>query len=104
MAKFQPGDPKPEGSGRRKGTPNKATVLRLELAAALEAAGFDPATEWVNAVRSQDLDTARAIMDAWAYLYAKKAPKADGTAPQVGDEPLTTEQLKGLVKIARGGA
>jgi hypothetical protein len=102
VAKFQPGHPKPEGSGRKKGTLNKATVLRQELIDALEAAEFDPATEWVNAIRAQDLDTARAIMDAWAYLYAKKAPRPDGLAPQVGDEPLTTEQLKGLVQIARG--
>lgn len=104
MAKFQPGQPKPENSGRKKGTQNKATQLRQELIESLEIAEFDPATEWVNAIRANDLDTARAIMDAWGYLYAKKAPKAEGGAgPQLGDETLTTEQLKGLVRIARGG-
>lgn len=102
MPAFKPGDKKPEGSGIKKGGLHKKTVIRRELAEEFEAKGFSPAERLADAMLSRDFELAKVLLDILPYLYAKRAPKMDGAVAAVVEEPLTQDQLKGLVQIARG--
>ncbi len=53
MARFTKGTPKPAGSGRKKGTPNKLTLVKAE--ATMLAMNFNPTEHLINLIRSGTL-------------------------------------------------
>lgn len=51
---FRKGEPRPANAGRRKGTPNKATVRKREMRAAIQASGKDPMTFFAEVLSNPD--------------------------------------------------
>jgi hypothetical protein len=70
MSRFQTGQVKPEGSGRKKGTPNKKT---LDLAEKLRAEGLDPVLELIKLLPLlEPQQKANVLLDLMTYLYPKR--------------------------------
>lgn len=71
MPKTMKGDPKPEGSGRKKGTPNRKTE---DLMAKCEAKGidvFEALLEYVTEPSTMELRLS-ALKELCQYLYPKR--------------------------------
>lgn len=67
MGQFQSGQPKPSGSGRKRGSKNKKS---LELEAAFSCAGLDVPSRLVELLPSLSPDRqADILLDLMAYLY-----------------------------------
>src|SRR4051812_48532875 len=70
MGQFQPGQLKPFGSGRKKGTANKKT---LALEEALASHGIDPIGQLAAALPQLSPDRrAEVLLDLVSYLYPKR--------------------------------
>jgi hypothetical protein len=91
---FQPGDKKPENSGRKPGTPNKRNQEIRDYA---ESKGVSPAFFLIDILCGERIDIAKEPIDKddykWAidtlmpYMYAKRKP-ADADGDDKGD-PIT---------------
>ena len=71
-----PRRPKPPGSGRKKGTPNKATLAHRTAVAALKASGKDPITFFSDLLRNESapLDLRfQAAKELAPYVHPKLA-------------------------------
>lgn len=69
MAKFEAGQSKPEGSGRKKGTSNLKTLILRET---LERVGFDIVQELKTLYPSLDAQTkAKVLLAFLPYLFPK---------------------------------
>lgn len=79
---FEPGNPKPEKAGRRKGVANKRT---RELISILDAAGYCPVADLIEtaAIARQEYDRAAEIFDAIQEKRCdyKLVPLSESTAP-----------------------
>lgn len=112
MAKFKPGDKKPPNSGRKKGTPNKATQTFRE---ALDVLNFNVAKSTVDLY--YDMETppdikfkCLSLLAQYAYFMPKNPLDAGDKAsddPGDGDEDdLSNEQITRALdkKKAKAGA
>lgn len=127
---FKPGDPRPPNAGRKKGTLNRNTQLLFDKAEELgvdpfevvllfakgdwKSLGYKSASRLISAKGGDviEVDTISPEMRlsaaerACSYLYPK--PKAvtlsneDGSPIFPSAQPLTFEQQRELLKIARG--
>lgn len=52
--RFQPGQPRPPGAGRRKGSLNKKTKARKEQIEQIKASGSDPITFFADLLKNPD--------------------------------------------------
>ncbi|NDC23788.1 MAG: hypothetical protein EB120_05030 [Proteobacteria bacterium] len=69
MAKYQSGQSKPEGSGRKKGTSNLKTLILREC---LDQVGFDIVQELKNLYPDLDTQTkAKVLLAFLPYLFPK---------------------------------
>jgi hypothetical protein len=98
---FVKGQPKPAGSGRRAGVPNKAKYKRV--AEILAEAGISPAGEIIDCIQLMDepKDRAKAWADLLAYCEAK--PKAREDDPNAEPDPDEFKELSSgdLLKIVK---
>lgn len=69
---FEKGMPRPPGAGRKKGTPNKSTVLRIDEA--LLAEGIEPVSEILKILQSGSLKPVAEVR-IWLKLMAFIYPK-----------------------------
>lgn len=104
---FPKGHPKPPGSGRVKGTPNKARLKRV--AEILAEAGMSPAAEIIDCIALMDepKDRAKAWGDLLSYCEAKpKAVEPDkgGDNSGLDLEGVPSADLLKLVKEQTGGS
>jgi hypothetical protein len=84
MARFQAGQGKPLGSGRRKGTVNKKT---LALDEALASHGIDPIAQLAEALPQLSADRrVEALLDLMSYLYPKRKA-VEVTGVEAASEP-----------------
>jgi len=84
MAQFQPGQAKPLGSGRRKGTPNKNTLTLLE---ALQANGIDPANQLCKLLpKLKPNERAHVLLQLMSFIYPKR--KAIDINPVEDNAPI----------------
>jgi hypothetical protein len=100
--KFQPGNPKPANSGRKKGTPNNKRLKTVSQA--LADSGLEPVIEIVKLLQHGDMkDKDRA--DLWVDLlsYCQAKPKEiEDPGDDVGDEnPLDGLTTADLLKLVR---
>jgi hypothetical protein len=87
MARFQTGHPKPPGSGRKRGTPNKKT---LGLQESLEAHGLNLIGQLVNLLPDLHIDKqADVLLELMAYVYPRrKSVEVSGMNEAALSEPL----------------
>lgn len=100
---FQPGQPKPAGSGRKPGTPNRATQQLREI---LEAEGLDPAKKLAQLLPSLEPEKqADVCLALLKYLYPTRL-QATVANPDGSDlfqaKPMTKEDMLQLLQAARG--
>lgn len=99
---FQPGQPRPLGSGRKPGTPNKTTTHLKEL---LEAKGFDTIdrliAEWPHIDPNKRVDICMGLLK---FLYPTKlsatVSNQDGSA--LFPRPLSHEQIAERLDLLKG--
>jgi hypothetical protein len=94
LSKFQKGQPKPQGSGRKAGTPNKKTELLLDI---FEAKEYCPAEKAIELLISGKIDPEKEL-DAHLKLMEFKFPKrkaVEHSGPN--DGPLETETYEQYV-------
>lgn len=68
MARYEPGQPKPPGSGRKKGTPNKATLALRER---LAAHGCDFEEELAKAIMAKDYAMVQVLQSLLPFIQPK---------------------------------
>lgn len=85
MAQFEPGSPKPAGSGRRKGTPNTRTLHLME---ALESIDFNVPERLIRLLPELAADKqAEILVELMGYLFPKrKATELSLTVPAPVEE------------------
>lgn len=95
---FVPGQPKPANSGRRKGTPNKKTVLRVSDV--LAEKGINPTEKILELLpKLKESEQIHVWFELLSYLEPKPAPeKKDEDDPGDAGEDLTTEQILDMVR------
>ncbi len=90
---FKPGDPKPPGSGRIKGTKNRATVLKAtEVMAAL---GFNPTEFLVKLANSENLADDLKVkigLELQGYVQPKPKEEAAEILPSSPEDTLPNDQ------------
>ena len=71
MGKFKKGDKKPEGSGRKKGTPNR---LNMGVSEALEEKGIDCVDELLKIAQNSDKDDIKMAVykELLKYIYPQR--------------------------------
>ena len=71
--KFKPGDPRPQGAGRAKGTPNKTTAKAREAIAAFVDGNAHKLIGWLEKIEQEE--GARVAFDSFAKLLEYHIPK-----------------------------
>ncbi len=96
---FEPGKPKPENSGRQKGTPNKKTTALIEL---LDTLNVEPVRDLMALMPELNpKEKADVLRDLIGYIYPKrKAVEFEGEPPPVNLN-LSIEELRELARAAR---
>lgn len=90
MGQFQKGVPRPAGAGRKKGTPNKKTLARVD--SYLIEQGINPVQRAIEAIKFLDpKDEFRAWMDIIAYCQAKPKELPDDRHDDESDEELLSQ-------------
>lgn len=81
---FRPGQPKPPGSGKKKGTKNKKTLRLRDL---LEDRAVDFEGELAKAVLAKDVEMIKALKDLLPYLQPRiKEQAEEGPQPSVPED------------------
>lgn len=100
--KFEKGQPKPESSGRKKGTPNKKKIVKV--ADLLAEQNINPAEKILNIIPTLDPeDQVKAWLDLLSYCEAKpkdQGPDGDGDDDNDPDE-LDEVPLDNILEIYR---
>lgn len=93
MAKFQHGQDKPTGSGRKRGTPNKRSQLLIE---SLESFDFSVPEQLISLLPQLDpAKQADVLIDLMSYLYPKrKAVEQTLVETRPDFDRMSTDQLK----------
>lgn len=97
---FQRGEPRPPGSGRKKGQKNKRPTLK-SLQAAICDAGFDTGQELVTLYREAEDEVTRLkvielVLKYTQPLPAKPTVEPDESAQEFGRE-YTDEELEAII-------
>lgn len=97
MAKFQNGGHKPATSGRKKGTPNKRTLLLSET---LENLKLDvPARLNELLPKLSNEKQADILLELMSYLYPKRKPlEGDGSLPTSTETIVSVQSIKALIQ------
>ena len=69
---FKPGDPKPPGSGRKKGVKNKS---KTGLAKSLKAKGADIEVALAKAIREGNLEMIKTLTALLPYVFPRLSPQ-----------------------------
>jgi hypothetical protein len=85
---FRPGQPKPPGSGKKKGTKNKKTLRLRDL---LEDRAVDFEGELAKAVLAKDVEMIKALKDLLPYLQPRIKEQEEPAKPEV--EPDDSDDL-----------
>lgn len=102
---FKPGAPRPPGSGRKKGTPNKDTQKLVEVLRELNVNPVRAVCELMPKLEyAKQADVYLKLME---YIYPKR--RAEDAAGDPGDAPIagaavvfTLEETQALISAARG--
>lgn len=105
--KFQKGQPKLPGSGRKKGTPNKRRISKV--GEVLAEHDMNPASEIIKEIALMDepKDRANAWIDLLAYCEAKPKTVEENDDDDFNPEDfkdISTEELLRIVKSSKGPA
>lgn len=93
---FRKGDPKPPGSGRKKGTSNKATVLRVD--AFFIENNIDPLQKLMELIPTLRGDMqAKVWLELYSYCHSK--PKAEGDSQQTLPDDLRTITAEDIERL-----
>lgn len=102
---FKPGDPKPPGSGRKKGTKNKASIPKaVEVMASM---GFNPTRYLIDLASKQDLADDLKVkigLELQGYVQPKAKegqPDADETSDSNEPTEIPSEELAELINLSR---
>lgn len=98
---YPKGKNRPEGAGRRKGTPNKKTQVLSEIC---EQEGIDPFRALLNMAAKNSDDQIRlgALKEICQYLYPKRKALEHSGAIENPYMSKTFEELKAEVKAVLG--
>jgi hypothetical protein len=97
---FQKGQPRPPTAGRKKGTPNKATLLKVEEVLAQK--GINPVEEILALIPDlPPVAQAKTWLELLQYTQAKK--REDIVIQAEASPRLTAEQLAALKLVAKAG-
>lgn len=88
MAKFQPGNPKPPGSGKKKGQPNKATKDVREAIARFAQSTVEDFARWVA-----EIDDPAKRCDIYLKAIEYHIPKLSRAEVTGGDGGALTVQV-----------
>lgn len=97
--KFEAGMPRPEGAGRKKGTPNKKTATFNEL---LEALNIEPVSELVALKdKLSSKEWADVLRDLISYIYPKRKAIEHEVEVSTDSRTLTDDQLQAMTLLIR---
>jgi hypothetical protein len=104
--RFEKGHPKPQTSGRKKGTPNKKKILKV--ADVLADQNIDPTKKILNIIPTlEPEDQVKAWLDLLSYCQAKpKDSEPDGDDDNDPDEldEVPTDNILEIYRKAKGTA
>jgi len=97
MSKFQKGDRRPSASGRKKGTPNKRTLL---LSESLENLKLDVPTRLNELLPLLSNEKqADVLLELMGYLYPKRKPlEGDGSTAVATETTVSVQSIKALIQ------
>jgi hypothetical protein len=97
MGKFQNGSQKPAASGRKKGTPNKKTLVLSET---LETLKLDVPTRLNELLPLLSYEKqADVLLELMSYLYPKRKPlEADGSVAVSTETTVSVQSIKALIQ------
>lgn len=97
MSKFQKGTPKPATSGRKKGTPNKKTLI---LSESLENLKLDVPARLNELLPLLPYEKqADVLLELMSYLYPKRKPlEGDGSAVATTETKVSVQSIKALIQ------
>lgn len=97
MGKFERGNKKPVASGRKKGTPNKKTLI---LSESLEALKLDIPARLNELLPKLSYEKqADVLLELLGYIYPKRKPlEDDGNKSQITETSVSVQSIKALIQ------
>lgn len=97
MSKFQRGSQRPAASGRKKGTPNKKTLVLSESLDALKLdipARLNELLPLLTYEKQADV-----LLELMSYLYPKRKPlEGDGSVTTTTETTVSVQSIKALIQ------